>query len=439
MASIGPSKILTLQQVESYAAAAGFSNAIVAKSAFAPGTWTQMQTIVAIAGAESGFNVNAYNPSDPFGGSYGILQINGAHFHVGGTSQAAALDPQQAFQYAYTLSNHGTNFLPWGTFTNGSYKSHIPPVTAGVSGLPQNGWWNFIHDYDYGKYPDPQGAYNKPDVNVRVPYGYPVAMPVTGTISGINSPNGIMPSFGAVVTIKLDTPINNLATHLAFLHLADVTVRLNQRVNIGDVVGHAGDSNHAAGSAPALMGVALTSDDYYGIGSGWKYNAQGDARLDPSPFIDAVKNNTPFTLSYNGVTPTGVAAGIGVVGAHEGLVSGLTAATQYVTQTVHLVPDANTVAVFDVLDIYTELVGFDQALPRDASGNPDYSNIFTVLADLLAWFTLETSIIIVRLLFIAVGIYICFRVINHVVNFTGGLANIAQTAGQAVQIGAALG
>jgi len=86
--------------------------------------------IVAIAMAESGLRSDAYNGLDPHGGSWGILQINGAHFDSGATTKACALEPSCAFRYGFTLSNGGQDFTPWGAYTNGSYKQFEKQVAA---------------------------------------------------------------------------------------------------------------------------------------------------------------------------------------------------------------------------------------------------------------------------------------------------------------------
>jgi len=90
--------------------------------------------IVAIAMAESGLNTTAYNPHDPYGGSFGILQINGSHFLSGTTTKGCALDPACSFRFAYELSRHGTYFGDWGTYTNGSYRQYLAHVRAASPG-----------------------------------------------------------------------------------------------------------------------------------------------------------------------------------------------------------------------------------------------------------------------------------------------------------------
>jgi hypothetical protein len=107
--------ILSIAQLSQIAANAGFSG-------------QSLKDIVAIAMAESGGNTQAVNSNDPYGGSYGVLQINGAHFTSGTTTKECAFDPQCSFNYAYQLSNGGANFRPWGTFTNGSYQRFLPQV-----------------------------------------------------------------------------------------------------------------------------------------------------------------------------------------------------------------------------------------------------------------------------------------------------------------------
>ena len=124
--------IITPQQALSYANAAGF-------------TGVSKYVIAAIAEAESGLNTQAVNLNDPYGGSYGILQINGAHFiptssksQSNVTTKSCALDPQCAFNYAFKLSNGGTDFSAWSTFTSGAYKKYVLPSTITTDGGGSN-------------------------------------------------------------------------------------------------------------------------------------------------------------------------------------------------------------------------------------------------------------------------------------------------------------
>lgn len=113
--------ILREDQLYTYATSAGF-------------TGGARDTIVAISQAESGGNTSAYNGTDPNGGSFGVLQINGSHFGPNGTTNKnCALDPLCSFQYAYQLSNGGTDFHDWGSYTNGSYTQYLNPGGPGYT------------------------------------------------------------------------------------------------------------------------------------------------------------------------------------------------------------------------------------------------------------------------------------------------------------------
>lgn len=117
---------ITLAQAKQYAANAGF-------------TGSALNTIVAIAYAESRFITDAINPGypapgDPVGDheySVGVLQINlPAH---PGITVAQAEDPQTAFRDAFQISNHGTNFNAWSTYTvpgPNNYRNFLSMVTG---------------------------------------------------------------------------------------------------------------------------------------------------------------------------------------------------------------------------------------------------------------------------------------------------------------------
>lgn len=89
----------------------------------------------AIAMAESGGDPYADNPNDPNGGSYGLTQING----IWPGAQNTLGNPQAAFDQMFTISQGGTNFNPWGAYTNNSYQQFLPSGSSGTgscSGLP---------------------------------------------------------------------------------------------------------------------------------------------------------------------------------------------------------------------------------------------------------------------------------------------------------------
>jgi Lysozyme like domain len=71
----------------------------------------------AIAMAESGGDPYAFNGRDPNGGSVGLWQINGIH------GSQASYDPNANAAAAVAISGNGTNWNPWGSYTNGSYAA----------------------------------------------------------------------------------------------------------------------------------------------------------------------------------------------------------------------------------------------------------------------------------------------------------------------------
>ena len=117
---------LSIQQAGDYAKQAGF-------------TGVSLVLIVAIAEAESSLNTDAVNATDPNGGSFGVLQINGSHFgnHFGPNgslvmSQQVAIDPAASFVFAYELSQGGLIFTDWGSFTDGHYARYVSSVATAL-------------------------------------------------------------------------------------------------------------------------------------------------------------------------------------------------------------------------------------------------------------------------------------------------------------------
>jgi len=117
--------VLTQQQVTDVAYSAGFRG-------------TALQTAVAIAHAESGFNSTAYNPESAAGtpigsGSRGLWQVYGkAHpeYNNDGT-----YDPATNANAAYRISGNGSSFGPWSTFTNGQYLQFMNTVSGGAASV----------------------------------------------------------------------------------------------------------------------------------------------------------------------------------------------------------------------------------------------------------------------------------------------------------------
>ena len=154
-------------------------------------------------------------------------------------------------------------------------------------------WWTYPRIDNFGSI-DPQGNYWKPDSNVQVPGNYPITALLSGIVTSVtNTPWG-----QNVVTVKLDQPLNNLATHTFYEHLSSTTVQVGQRVNQGTLIGY----NNPSGQVP--LGFGLYSGDNYGLDSAWK-TLQNDLcpgcanLLNPTSLLNAAKSGSPLSSGSN--------------------------------------------------------------------------------------------------------------------------------------------
>ncbi len=149
-------------------------------------------------------------------------------------------------------------------------------------------WYSYPFDNPQGQI-EPFGGGPKPDSNVQVPQGYPISALLPGVITCINSHGGAVPPWGAAVTIKLDNPVNQLATHTAYLHLQPLppTMFVGMRVQAGQVIGYSGGLK-AQGEQKVPVGFALFSGDCYGYGSTWSQYL-GSPQLNPYNLLQSAK------------------------------------------------------------------------------------------------------------------------------------------------------
>ena len=103
--NVPSSGTLTASQIKQVALNAGFT----------PG---QAMVATAIALAESGGRANATNTDSNGTVDRGLWQINSVHQQF---TASKLFDPLYNAQAAYQVSNSGTNWLPWATFTSGAY------------------------------------------------------------------------------------------------------------------------------------------------------------------------------------------------------------------------------------------------------------------------------------------------------------------------------
>ena len=309
----------------------------------------------------------------------------------------------------------------WGTGYNSWYCN--TPATAllqqqyngstggGSTNTPTvKQWYQYPRIDNYGA-PDPFGGFPKPDSNIQCPDGTPVTSIAAGTVSGINSPSGAVPAWGASITIRLDVPINAIATHIAYLHMQPIpaALRVGQRVNAGDIVGYAGGRT-SQGAQKVPLGFALYNGDVYGYGPTWSmYN--GDPRLNMTPVLDK--------LAKNGIP--GVSGGNGVL---SSFTSGL--------PTISVGPNASVTQVLVAIDEFGKIKN-----PFDTSGNnvPQDSILGATFDDPMAWLAAvgtntwdDTQAIGFRLVLFIIGAVLFYKVLSQFVD-VGKVVQAGQNIG----------
>lgn len=100
-----------------------------------------LTTAVAVALAESGGNTRAHNATPP-DNSYGLWQINmlggmgpERRRQFGLDSNSELFDPATNAKAANRISNDGRSWTPWSTFTNGTYRRHLPAARKAAEAL----------------------------------------------------------------------------------------------------------------------------------------------------------------------------------------------------------------------------------------------------------------------------------------------------------------
>jgi hypothetical protein len=102
-------RFLTLEQLDAYAAAAGWPNE--------PGWWPEMRKIILCE--TRSLDTMAHNTSDPHGGSYGLAQLNGRyHFDRAGEDFERRFDPVVNLRTALWLRTARGHFGGYGGWYN---------------------------------------------------------------------------------------------------------------------------------------------------------------------------------------------------------------------------------------------------------------------------------------------------------------------------------
>lgn len=171
--------------------------------------------------------------------------------------------------------------------------------------MAQAPWWSYPRIDNFGQI-DPQGNYYKPDSNILTPPGYPVTAIMSGTVTSVQRTG-----FGqTVVTMRLDSPINNLATHTFYEHMHDGTVSVGQHIGAGTLLGHANYQGEGA-----ALGFGFYSGDVYGSGSAWgvlqKDLCPGCANLlNPVKLLNAAKSGVPLPTGTGSTATTGLTTSV---------------------------------------------------------------------------------------------------------------------------------
>ena len=142
-------------------------------------------------------------------------------------------------------------------------------------------WWQYPFSNDFGG-TEPYGNFPKPDINIQVPAGVPISNITPGVVTAIDTSS----AYGYVVTIKMDRPYNNLATHAAYLHMGTVEVAQGQRVEMYDRLGTAGPPTGGS-FQNAPLGFAFYPGDKYGYGNEWNqyFQITSTPQLNPYNFL----------------------------------------------------------------------------------------------------------------------------------------------------------
>jgi hypothetical protein len=285
-------------------------------------------------------------------------------------------------------------------------------------------WYQYPFDNPQGAI-EPYGGGPKPDSNVQCPAGTPITVILPGTISGLNAPDGSMPAWGAVVTIRLDTPVNTIATHTAYLHLAPLpsSLRVGQHVNAGTVIGYSGGPG-AAGAQKVPVGFALYNGDVYGFGASWSQYV-GNPLLNPYGILTAASGghlNIPASSGGSGSTLTDTMTGA----------------------VTRVAPNADVTTLLYVLDQVLLLTN-----PFKISGVQQDSIAGVSFTDPVAWAQQfgqnvidDFSAGIIRLLFILLGLFILYKVASTFIDpsaVTQTAVSGAATVGKLAAMGAPAG
>lgn len=262
--------VLTRSQVVAYAQGAGF-------------TGNSLNIAVAIAQAESSFNTNAKLVNTDGSIDRGLWQINNRwHPEV---SDAQAYDPAGAARAAYAISNKGTSFTPWVTFTTGAYKKYMPVATnpsdpgtfANYASMPNLQWVkkNITHGYITQKLANDSDSPHYA-IDIGMPMHTPIGSVVNGTVYQADYAVWAGQPGGGEVFIHNSAGGPDWYVY----HLDQINVKVGQKVSVGDLIGLSGGQN-SGGFHPVSTMWSTGPHLHTGWFTGYKNTAIGSRPYGP--------------------------------------------------------------------------------------------------------------------------------------------------------------
>lgn len=297
-------------------------------------------------------------------------------------------------------------------------------------------WYMYPDDTgtgQYGSYPDPMGAYTKPDDNVCVPSIVPITAIMSGTVTDISWNK----AWSGSVTVKLDHPPNSFAQYCAYNFLTVVNCQVGQRLQVGSLVGYPGKS--------VCLAFGLTNATPWGAGYFGKGPGSADPRLDPRPIIQAARAGRFDTST---VTPNPLNALSSFFTGTTSPVQAFVSVSDAAHNTLNAIP--GMIGIVEALDIAEQFQPF--TLPNDPTNSiigkiPIIGGALqdiTLPADsmqaFLTFITANTMAFVIRAIIVFIGVMILVALIRNALNtttveMTGQTPG--QLAGSALKIGAA--
>jgi len=274
--------VISVAQAKQYASSAGFSG-------------NSLNIIVAIAQAESSLNTQAQNVNSDGSVDRGIVQIN-ARWHPE-VSDACAYNPACAFQAAYRISNSGTNFGAWSTYTGGAYLRYLNTSQSTPTGKQ---WYDYpinqINDYATSY----KGAGTDTPhfaVDIEAPMDTPFYFLEPGTI--------VKADYQAWGGEVFEQPDDKTRPQEYVYHLDQINVKVGQHVSIGQRVGLSGGQT-SGGSHPTSPQFSTGPHIHFGEFTKFVDSPNGMIPYgpDPNPLLQAAQGGNVSASSDSGTGTT---------------------------------------------------------------------------------------------------------------------------------------